>query len=103
MYVGNIFSTNKFIKLLAKTGQMTLSLYVIHMTIGVLILSLLTHKTYTGFPQTEKPAELLFILTYAALFFALSVMFSYLWSRKFKNGPLEMLMRKISDKQKPGS
>ena len=103
MYVGNIFSTNKFVKLLAKTGQMTLSLYVIHMTIGVLILSLLTHKTYTGFPQTEKPAELLFILTYAALFFGLSVIFSYLWGRKFKNGPLEMFMRKISDLQKSGS
>ncbi len=101
MYIGNEFSTSKFIRLLAKTGQMTLSLYVIHMTIGVLILSILTHKTYTGFPQTEKPAELPFILTYAILFFGLSVMFSYWWSRKFKNGPLETLMRKISDGQKP--
>ena len=101
MYLGDKFSTVKFIRLLAKTGQMTLSLYVIHMTIGVLILSILTHKTYTGFPQTEKPTGLPFILAYAILFFALSVMFTYLWSRKFKNGPLETLMRKISGGQKP--
>lgn len=100
MFIANKFPTATFIRLLAKTGQMTLSLYVGHMTIGVFILSILTHKTYTGFPQTEKPAELPFILTYALLFFGVSVMFSYLWSRKFKNGPLETLMRKISDGQK---
>lgn len=102
MYLGDKFSTGKFIRLLAKTGQMTLSLYVIHMTIGVLILSILTHKTYTGFPQTEKPTELPFILTYSILFFGLSVMFSYLWNRKFENGPLETFMRKISDTKKSG-
>ena len=103
MYIGDKFSNSIFIKLLAQTGQMTLSLYVIHITIGVLVLSLLTQRTYTGFPQIEKPTELPFILTYAALFFVTSVIFSYLWGKKFKNGPLEMIMRKISDRQKPRS
>ncbi len=97
LFLASKFPTAKFIYLLAKTGQMTLSLYVAHMTIGVLILSVLTRKTYTGFPQAKNPAELPFILTYAVLFFVASVLFSYLWSRKFKNGPLETLMRKISD------
>ncbi len=101
MYIANKFPKGKVIRLLAKTGQMTLSLYVVHMTIGVLILSLLTHKKYTGFPQAQKPADITFILIYAVLFFVVSVMGSYLWSRKFQNGPLETLMRKISDGQKP--
>ncbi len=102
MYLGDKFPASKFIELLVKTGQMTLSHYVIHMTIGVLILAQLTQKSYTRFPQTDMPAEPIFILTYSVLFFALSVLFSYLWKKKFKNGPLEMLMRKISDVQKPG-
>ena len=97
MFIANKFPTATFIRLLAKTGQMTLTLYVGHMTIGVVILSVLTNKTYTGFPQTEKPAAMPFILTYTVLFFGVSIIFSYLWSRKFKNGPLETLMRKISD------
>lgn len=101
MYIGNKFSTNKFISLLSKTGQMTLSLYVIHMTIGVLLLAKLTKKNYTGFPQTDMPVEPIFILAYAILFFVLSVWFSYLWKKKFKNGPIETLMRKISDGKKP--
>jgi len=101
MYLGDKFSTNKFIDLIAKTGQMTLSHYVSHMTIGVLILAKLTHKTYTGYPTTEMPARPIYLLTYAILFFIISVIFSYLWTRKFKKGPLETLMRKISDRQKP--
>ncbi|GEO10018.1 DUF418 domain-containing protein [Segetibacter aerophilus] len=99
MYIGNKLSTSKLIKALAGTGQMTLSLYVLHMTVGVLILSKLTHKPYTGYPQQAQPVGILFILFYAILFFGISVLFSFLWSRKFKNGALETLMRKIS---KPG-
>jgi uncharacterized protein len=99
MFIANKFPTAIFIRLLAKTGQMTLSLYVGHMTIGVLILSLLTHKTYTGFPPTEKPVDIPIILTYTVLFFGVSVVFSHLWSSKFKNGPLETLMRKISERR----
>jgi uncharacterized membrane protein YeiB len=97
MYLGTKFSESKLVSMLAQTGKMTLSLYVIHMTIGILILSALTNKKYTGFPQTETPVESNFILFYALLFFALSVVFSYVWSKKFKNGPIETLMRKISD------
>ncbi|MFZ4798027.1 MAG: DUF418 domain-containing protein [Bacteroidia bacterium] len=97
MYLGNKFSENKLVLVLAKTGKMTLSLYVIHITVGIILLSVLTNKEYTGFPQTETPEASNFILFYAIMFFSLSVVFSYIWSKKFENGPIETLMRKISE------
>ncbi len=100
MYIGEKFATSRFISLLVKTGQMTLSHYVIHTTVGMLLLAKLTHKSYTGFPQTDMPVAPIFLLAYAVIFFGLSVSFSYLWTRKFKHGPLETLMRKISDGKK---
>lgn len=100
MYVEAKFSTNKLLLLLAKTGQMTLFHYVSHITIDMLILAKLTHKSYTGFPQTDMPTEPIYILSFAILFFVISVLFSHLWSKQFKNEPLETLMRKISDVKK---
>ncbi|OYU84690.1 MAG: hypothetical protein CFE24_05155 [Flavobacterium sp. BFFFF2] len=97
MYIGRQFSSSKFVTLLAQTGKMTLSLYVFHMTVGVLIFSVLTHKKYTGLPQTEAPIETSLILLYAVFFFALSVTAGYFWRKKYKNGPLETLMRRISE------
>lgn len=99
IFLGNRFAQNKLILLLAKTGKMTLTHYVMHMTVGVVIFALLTAKKYTGFPQSEMPVEPVYILLYALAFFGLSVFFSALWSKRFKNGPLEMLMRFISDKR----
>lgn len=96
MFIGNKFSTNKFIGMLVKTGQMTLSHYVIHLTIGMIILSKLTNKKYTGLMSNETPTEPLYIFIYAFTFFIMSVLFSHFWSKKFRNGPIETLMRKIS-------
>lgn len=96
MFIGETFSKNKFISSLVKTGQMTLSHYVIHITIGMMILAKVTGKHYSGYLEDEIPTAPIFILTYAVIFFALSVIFSNLWSKKFKNGPFETLMRKIS-------
>lgn len=96
MYIGDKFSTNRLVLLLSKTGKMTLSLYVIHITIGMLILEQLTGKTYTGFVEDEVATRPIYILLFALTFFMLSIGFSWLWSKKFKNGPLETLMRKIS-------
>ena len=96
MFLGDQFKDAKIIHYLAKTGQMTLSHYVIHITLGMLILEKLTGKTYTGFLEDEMPTAPQYILLYATLFFIVSVFFSWLWSKKFKNGPLETIMRKIS-------
>jgi uncharacterized protein len=96
MFIGVQFPKNRLISLLGKTGQMTLTHYVIHLTIGMVILSKLTKKQYTGYLVAENPVSPVFIFTYAVSFFALSMAFSHFWGKKFKNGPLEMLMRKIS-------
>jgi uncharacterized protein len=96
MFIGNTFSNNAIINSFVKTGQMTLSHYVIHLTLGMIILEKLTHKNYTGFAQNELPTPPIYILLYAFLWFILSVLFSVLWCKYVKNGPLEWLMRKIS-------
>ena len=96
MFIGDKFSTNKFIGLLVKTGEMTLSHYVIHLTIGMIILSKLTNKKYTGLLTNDIPTEPIYIFIYSVAFFITSILFSHFWSKKFRNGPIETLMRKIS-------
>ncbi|HTM98536.1 MAG TPA: DUF418 domain-containing protein [Pedobacter sp.] len=96
MHVGELFSTSRFVLALQKTGQMTLSHYVIHLTLGMIIMATLTSKHYTGFLEDEQPTSPFYILAYSILFYIFSVLFSVLWCKKFKNGPLETLMRKIS-------
>jgi uncharacterized protein len=96
MYIGEKFSGNKLVLALQSTGQMTLSHYVIHTTLGMVILALLTNKEYTGLLTKEQPVSPLYILVYSVVFYLLSILFSVLWKRKFRNGPLETLMRKVS-------
>jgi uncharacterized membrane protein YeiB len=97
MYIGDRFSQKKTIQLLAQTGKMTLSFYVIHITLGMLLFEKLTHKKYTGFLEDETPTLSLYILLFAISFFISCVFFSWIWSKKYKNGPLETIMRKISN------
>ncbi len=97
MFIGDKFSTNTFISLLVKTGRMTLSHYVIHLTIGMIIFSKLTNKKYTGLLTNDIPTEPVYIFIYATTFFLLSIAFSHFWSKRFRNGPIETLMRKLSD------
>ena len=96
MYIGEKFPTNSIVLALQKTGQMTLSHYVIHLILGMIILAKLTGKHYTGFLEDEIPTSAAYILGYSLLFYIFSVFFSVFWRKKFKNGPLELLMRKIS-------
>lgn len=56
------FSNNPFVLSLQKTGQMTLSHYVIHLTLGMIIFAYITNKNYTGLSEDEKPAQLLYII-----------------------------------------
>ena len=96
MVIGEKFSTSKLILALQQTGQMTLSHYIIHLTLGMILMAILTGKHYTGLLEDEKPTSPIYILTFSFIFYIFSILFSILWSKKFKNGPLETLMRKIS-------
>ena len=97
MFVADKFSTNRIIGSLVKTGQMTLSFYVLHVTIGMIILSKISNKVYTGYLIQQTPLKPIYILTFAIMFYILCVAFSIFWTKKYRNGPLETLMRKISD------
>lgn len=97
MYIGEKFSSNLFVLALQKTGQMTLSHYVIHLTLGMILFAFITHKHYTGLLEDEQPTPPIYILGYSILFYVFSILFSVVWSKKYKYGPLEALMRKISN------
>ena len=91
----NQVQTEKIANLFAATGQMTLTHYVSHLTIGILLFTLISGKQDAGHitNQASSPA---FILLFYVLYFIFNFVFSACWTTKHKNGPLETLMRKIS-------
>ena len=100
IFIGNKVGDIRIARILATTGQMTLTHYIAHLVLGLLLLSIITGKTLSYDLLKEIPTNPIIILTFAIMYFLLSCTFSYLWAKKFKHGPLEMLMRKISDGQK---
>ena len=96
MFVGNKVENKKYISAFVSTGQMTLTHYISHLTIGMIIFSIITGKNYTGHVSKTAATSPLFILLFAVCYFAVSCLFSKLWSSKFKNGPIETIMRKFS-------
>jgi len=96
MYVSKFINQNKFATELAKTGQMTLTHYVSHLTIGMLLFAFLTDKEYSPKLNEQAPLHPMIIFSFALSYFVFSFYFSKVWMRKFQNGPFETLMRKIS-------
>jgi uncharacterized protein len=96
MWVGEKWGETRAAQYLASTGQMTLTHYIVSLTVGMILLSFLTGKAYTGKMTDQEPLSSLFILLYSLAYFLGSVGFSVWWRSKFRNGPFELLMRKIS-------
>lgn len=94
MYIGEALPQNRWIQALAKTGQMTFTHYVGHLTLGVLVISFLTE--HPGMDEATTPLAPTVVLIIALLTFGVSVLFSVLWAKKWKKGPLESLMRKVA-------
>ncbi len=88
IYIVEKFAGQWLIKSLIQTGQLTLTHYVSHVFIGVSILAL--------FNRLENQT-LAFSLVFTILFFVASIFFSVLWRNKFKRGPIEWVMRKMTD------
>lgn len=97
LYISEQFSNNIIINSLSKTGRMTLTFYVFHITVGMLVLSFISKKKYTGYWGAEEPLSPWFLICYSTCFFLFCVLFSTIWNKKFKLGPLEYLMRVISN------
>jgi len=94
--LGERFSEKKWVAALAATGQMTLTHYVAHLTLGMLSLSALSGQPYGQPMNPNGTASPAMILAFSAAWFAGSAAFSFLWKKRFKNGPLEMLMRWVT-------
>lgn len=96
MAIGEKFADTRWIKYFTATGRMTLTHYVSHLTIGLLALATFTGRQLTSITLEGAALSPYLILLFSVEFFALSIGFSVWWSRKFSQGPLEMLMRKIT-------
>lgn len=73
------------------TGQLALTLYVAHVVIGMGILQAIGRL---------ENQTLSFALMSAVIFCVLSTIFAHLWQKKHKRGPLEAVMRSLTDPRK---
>lgn len=78
---------NSALAWLTPVGRMSLTLYVAHILIGMGILESL------GWLQERTLHE---VLLATCIYFLSAIVLCQLWSRRWKQGPLEMLMRRIS-------
>jgi uncharacterized membrane protein YeiB len=97
MYIGQKTAGSKFVQSLSLMGKMTLTHYISHLTIGILLFVMITGKGYTGQLNKEAPVSPVAVLLYSTVYFVFSYFFSKYWLGKFKNGPFEIIMRKLSD------
>lgn len=96
LYIGQCASGNRLVNDLAKTGQMTLTHYISHLTIGLILFAALTGNSYSLDLEKPKNSPPVVVLIYSICFFVASLLFSKYWSKKYSKGPLEWLMRKIT-------
>ncbi len=94
--LGDRFAHTRIVRVLSLTGQMTLTHYVVHLTLGFVLFSWLTGHAYTGSITAQSPEPPALVLAFALGFYGLSTLFSLLWSRRFRHGPLELLMRRVA-------
>lgn len=97
MFLGNLVADKKWANDLAKVGQMTLSHYISHLTIGLFIFAQIYSIDFIKKVPRQKFIEPEYILLFSIFYFILSFIFTKLWTMKFKNGPFETIMRKVSE------
>lgn len=97
LWIGDKFENYTLVRWLSNTGKMTLTNYVLHLTLGVLVFQCLSGSQFNrGYLQQHLIQSPTYIFTFSILYFAFSVGLSTLWMNKYGRGPLEMIMRKIS-------
>lgn len=72
-----------------KMGQMALTMYVLHVVMGMGAVEIFA-------PEKIGKLPVEFSFFYAAIYSFLSVIFAVYWSKRYKRGPLEFLMRKVT-------
>ncbi len=76
-----------WVNMLSKAGEMALSHYVFHCTLVLIFVYTMSGFTY------QKPT---FVVSLSVGVFFIMIIFSLFWRKKFKRGPLELLMRKLT-------
>jgi uncharacterized protein len=80
------YSNARWLKPHIAAGQMTLSLYVAHIIVGTLFLKVIE----------TLDVELFFFPVWGTIvFYTSGLVFSYYWTKRFRRGPLELLMRRF--------
>ena len=80
---------HRWVQILASMGRMALTIYVLHVVLGIGVFG-------ESIGQGKPAMSLGFSLVYALSFSVLCVLISDFWLRKYKHGPLEWVMRKIT-------
>ncbi|TXE20317.1 DUF418 domain-containing protein [Psychroserpens burtonensis] len=84
------FKNSFIIDALNKTGQLALTLYVAHVIVGMGIIEVIN-------PSKIGNYSIEFSVIYAIVFSLLCILFAVIWRRYNKSGPLEWVMRKLTD------
>ncbi|CAM3949336.1 DUF418 domain-containing protein [Flavobacterium jumunjinense] len=84
------FENHILINALNKTGQLALTFYVAHVIIGMGIVDFIN-------PSKMGNYTIEFSVVYALCFSLLCILFAVTWLKHKKNGPLEWVMRKLTD------
>jgi uncharacterized membrane protein YeiB len=90
IFIARKFEKNMLIIALNKTGQLALTFYVAHVILGMGIVQVIN-------PEKMGNYSIEFSVLYAFIFSLFSVIFAIVWTKYKKSGPLEWVMRKLTD------
>ncbi len=88
--IANRFENNVVIDALNKTGQLALTFYVAHVIVGMGVIEAID-------PNKIGNYSIDFSVGYALIFSLLCILFAVIWRKYKKHGPLEWVMRKLTD------
>ncbi len=87
--VGLRYPNAAWLRPLVHTGQLALTLYVAHVVVGMGTLEAMGRLQNQTLP---------FAMTATAVFCLSGIVFAHLWRRRFRRGPVESLMRRVTDR-----
>lgn len=90
--LGERFPDARWLRPFVSTGQLALTLYVAHVIVGM--------GTLEALGRLENQS-LVAALVASGVFCIAGVVFAHLWRMRFKRGPLEAIMRAVTDPRKP--
>lgn len=93
--LGERHPNHALVRILAATGQCSLTLYVGHVTLGMLALGAMLGRPFRELTLEDEPTSALRLLGFSVLAFATCALLCAAWRERFRRGPLEWLMRRV--------